>query len=101
MKKNISPLYLLSFIFLWTFVSLDAFGQKIVSDNHNHSEKHSSSTAMNAPNDSRGRVARGEHVGGIQVTLCDGAVRFISDNIDLGTYRALSTRRGKEVVGEF
>ena len=49
MKKNISPLYLLSFIFLWTFVSLDAFGQKIVSDNHNHSEKHSSSTAMNAP----------------------------------------------------
>jgi len=57
--------------------------------------------APNAPIGVRGRCARSEHVGGLQVTMADGAVRFISDNIDLGTYQALSTRRGKEVIGEF
>ena len=41
------------------------------------------------------------HVGGAQYTLADGSVRFISENIDLGVYRALGTRAGGEVVGEF
>ena len=41
------------------------------------------------------------HVGGAQYTLTDGSVRFISENIDLGVYRALGTRGGGEVVGEF
>ncbi len=42
-----------------------------------------------------------QHVGGAQFTLCDGSVRFISQNIDLGTYRNLATIQGGEVVGEF
>ena len=41
------------------------------------------------------------HVGGAQYTLADGSVRFISENIDLGVYRALGTRAGGEIVGEF
>ncbi len=41
------------------------------------------------------------HIGGAQYTLADGSVRFISENIDLGVYRALGTRGGGEVVGEF
>lgn len=68
---------------------------------HNSTGFASTNRAPNVFTNSHGRVARGEHVGGIQVTLCDGSVRFISDNIDIGTYRALSTRRGKEVIGEF
>lgn len=57
------------------------------------------------------------HTGGVQVVLCDGSVRFISENIDTGNlsvavntvngpspygvWGALGTRMGGEVVGEF
>jgi prepilin-type N-terminal cleavage/methylation domain-containing protein len=41
------------------------------------------------------------HEGGVFVTLCDGAVRFVSENIDLRLWRALGSRDGGEVVGEF
>ena len=41
------------------------------------------------------------HVGGCHALLMDGAVRFISDNIDAGTQRSLGTRNGGEVIGEF
>jgi prepilin-type N-terminal cleavage/methylation domain-containing protein/prepilin-type processing-associated H-X9-DG protein len=56
------------------------------------------------------------HAGGLQVLMCDGAVRFISDNISSGTWvktgdiwanssepgvwQALGTRNGHEVIGE-
>jgi hypothetical protein len=41
------------------------------------------------------------HTGGAQCALGDGAVRFLSENIDQGVYQALSTRAGGEVVGGF
>jgi prepilin-type N-terminal cleavage/methylation domain-containing protein len=41
------------------------------------------------------------HVGGCQFSLSDGSARFISENIDVNLFRALITRRGNEVVGEF
>lgn len=41
------------------------------------------------------------HVGGVQLLLCDGSARFVSDNIDLGTWRAVGTRDRGEVIGEF
>ncbi|MGE3780733.1 MAG: DUF1559 domain-containing protein, partial [Pirellulaceae bacterium] len=41
------------------------------------------------------------HAGGVQVGLCDGSVRFVSDTIHHGTWRALSTRQGGEVLGEY
>ena len=41
------------------------------------------------------------HVGGAHFLLGDGAVRFISSNISLVTYRGLSTIAGGEVIGEF
>jgi hypothetical protein len=31
----------------------------------------------------------------------DGSARFVSENIDRNTWRALGTRSGNEVVGEF
>jgi prepilin-type N-terminal cleavage/methylation domain-containing protein len=46
-------------------------------------------------------AARSNHKGGVQVVLCDGSSRFISENIDLNTWRSLGTARGQEVLGEF
>jgi prepilin-type N-terminal cleavage/methylation domain-containing protein/prepilin-type processing-associated H-X9-DG protein len=45
--------------------------------------------------------SRSRHTGGVQVTMCDGAVRFISNNIDLATWRALSSMQGGEIISEF
>lgn len=45
--------------------------------------------------------ANSMHIGGVQVLLCDGGVRFVSSNINLGTWRAIGTRNGGEVAGEF
>ena len=45
--------------------------------------------------------ARSEHVGGVHVLLSDGSVRFMSENMDLGTWRAIGTRSGAEVIGEY
>lgn len=44
---------------------------------------------------------RSRHTQGIQSLLGDGSVRFVSDSIDLGTWRSLGTRGGGEVIGEF
>ena len=41
------------------------------------------------------------HVGGAFFTLADGSVRFLNQNIDINLYRALGSRAGGEVVGEF
>ncbi len=46
-------------------------------------------------------ASRSRHVGGVQVLLSDGAVRFISNNINLGIWRALGTIQGGEILGEF
>lgn len=44
---------------------------------------------------------RSLHVGGVHSALGDGSVRFIGDSIDLGIWRALGTRNGGEVIGDF
>ena len=41
------------------------------------------------------------HVGGAHALLCDGSVRFISQNMSLFTLQALATRAGGESVGDF
>jgi prepilin-type N-terminal cleavage/methylation domain-containing protein len=38
------------------------------------------------------------HTGGLQFAFIDGSVHFVTDSIALGTYRALATIRGGEVV---
>lgn len=56
-----------------------------------------------APNSERTTPWRpnSHHTGGMHLALADGAVRFISDSIDLQTLQALATRLGGEVVGEY
>jgi prepilin-type N-terminal cleavage/methylation domain-containing protein len=46
-------------------------------------------------------AARSRHVGGVHVLLCDGSTRFVGDTVNLVTWRALGSKRGGEVFGEF
>ena len=46
-------------------------------------------------------TSRSHHTGIVNSLLMDGAVRSISENIDINVWRALGTRAGGEVVGEF
>jgi hypothetical protein len=41
------------------------------------------------------------HPGGCMMSLADGSTRFITDSIDLNTWRALASRAGGEVPGEY
>ena len=42
--------------------------------------------------------ARSYHVGGVHVSFCDGAVKFLSENISGDVWSALGTPQGREVV---
>ena len=41
--------------------------------------------------------ARSLHVGGVNVALCDGSLRFVRESISMPVWRALSTAQGGEV----
>ena len=43
-------------------------------------------------------AARSKHTGGVNAALCDGSVRFFRSEINIATWRALSTSIGGEVV---
>jgi prepilin-type N-terminal cleavage/methylation domain-containing protein/prepilin-type processing-associated H-X9-DG protein len=46
-------------------------------------------------------TARSPFAGGVNVALADGSVRLVRDSIPLATWRALATRAGGEVVGDY
>lgn len=47
-------------------------------------------------------TATSRHVGGAHMGMCDGAVKFIGENIDQGLYQALGSRAGGEdISGDF
>jgi len=41
------------------------------------------------------------HIGGAHVTMCDGGVRFLSENMSILTLQAISTRGYSDLPGEF
>jgi prepilin-type N-terminal cleavage/methylation domain-containing protein/prepilin-type processing-associated H-X9-DG protein len=43
-------------------------------------------------------AARSRHRGGVNVLMCDRAVRFVPDTVDLIIWQAMATRYGEEVV---
>ena len=45
--------------------------------------------------------ASSRHEGGINFLLADGSARFVNESLDLQVWRALGTRHGQEVIGEF
>jgi prepilin-type N-terminal cleavage/methylation domain-containing protein/prepilin-type processing-associated H-X9-DG protein len=47
------------------------------------------------------KAARSRHPGGVNSLLCDGSVRFVSDSIDLDTWRALASRNGGEAPDKY
>jgi prepilin-type N-terminal cleavage/methylation domain-containing protein/prepilin-type processing-associated H-X9-DG protein len=47
------------------------------------------------------QYARSFHTGGVNFTLADGSVRFISDTVNAGVYLTLGSRSGGEVTGNY
>jgi prepilin-type N-terminal cleavage/methylation domain-containing protein len=45
--------------------------------------------------------ARSKHPGGVNHSLADGSVRFISGDVNLQTYQALGSREGGEAIGTY
>jgi prepilin-type N-terminal cleavage/methylation domain-containing protein/prepilin-type processing-associated H-X9-DG protein len=43
-------------------------------------------------------AARSKHPGGVNAAFADGSVRFVTNNVDLVTWRALGTKAGGETV---
>ena len=59
-------------------------------------------TETNDPINGYAEEAAGSyHKGGAQFAFGDGSVHFLSENMDMTTYRALSTRDRGETVGEY
>ncbi|MEZ6128291.1 MAG: DUF1559 domain-containing protein [Planctomycetaceae bacterium] len=72
---------------------LNTFNKKINSDNEKNGR---------GDNDTRGSSFCSTHTGGAQCVMADGAVRFVSENIDLqNVQKAIGTSSGGETVGEF
>jgi prepilin-type processing-associated H-X9-DG protein len=46
-------------------------------------------------------AARSRHPGGVGATMCDGSVRFVSNNIALDLWRSMGSAAGKEAMAEF
>jgi prepilin-type N-terminal cleavage/methylation domain-containing protein len=46
-------------------------------------------------------AARSRHPTGVHASLCDGATRFVTNNIALPTWRALGTASAGDTIGEF
>jgi hypothetical protein len=43
-------------------------------------------------------TSRSRHGGGVLVSMMDGSVHWVEDTIDLGVWRATSTRNGGEIM---
>lgn len=46
-------------------------------------------------------TARSRHPNGVNVALCDGGIRFVSNNVALGAWQAVSTMNGGEALGDW
>ncbi|MGL4553071.1 MAG: H-X9-DG-CTERM domain-containing protein, partial [Gemmataceae bacterium] len=46
-------------------------------------------------------TSRSHHPGGVNAVLMDGSVRFVRDAVGPSVWRALATRAGGEVIGDY
>lgn len=64
-------------------------------------ESVSYSPCINFPGSDYHQSARSHHTGGVHALFCDGSARFITENINLATWRILGSRNDRQPVGEF
>lgn len=55
----------------------------------------------NGGDDTRCSSFSSTHTGGAHALLCDGAVRFINENVGFTVYQAIATRSGGETLADF
>ena len=67
----------------------------------NYDVDYVAATESNTGNTYAAVTSRSYHSGAVNACLMDGSVRTVSGNINFLTWRALSTRQGNEVNGEF
>ncbi|WP_254510385.1 DUF1559 domain-containing protein [Anatilimnocola floriformis] len=58
-------------------------------------------TSVTTTSGSQALYARSYHPAGVSVGLLDGSVRFMTNNVNAVTYKALATRNGGEPTGDF
>jgi prepilin-type N-terminal cleavage/methylation domain-containing protein len=56
---------------------------------------------LNTANNYGLKTARSLHTDGVNLLLCDGSVHFVNNGVALNTWRALGTRAGGEVLGDY
>jgi prepilin-type N-terminal cleavage/methylation domain-containing protein/prepilin-type processing-associated H-X9-DG protein len=45
--------------------------------------------------------ARSRHVGGVNIALCDGSVRFVVNSVSMSVWQALGTASGNDIVADY
>jgi prepilin-type processing-associated H-X9-DG protein len=71
----------------------------IMSPNHLSCQFPTDGGAGRPPKEVRSMIAASSnHAGGVNMGFLDGSVRFIKDSINLGTYAAIGTKAGGEVI---
>lgn len=58
-------------------------------------------TAFHKMNSANQHAFSSTHVGGCFMLTCDGAAKFVSEEIDKAVWQGLGTHRGDELIGEF
>jgi len=64
----------------------------------NYTNNKSNPPCIQGPSNMVMTAARSRHPGGVNVTFCDGSVRFIKNSVNPLTYQALSSSQGGEVI---
>ena len=84
-------------------LTIDVFNWKLLAIDVETQNFCNNQPAMGMPcvSGTTGVAARSKHVGGVQVLMGDGAVRFVSNNINLPTWQGLSTMQGSETLGAY
>jgi prepilin-type processing-associated H-X9-DG protein len=47
------------------------------------------------------KAVRSRHPSGVNASMCDGSVRFVSNNVALATWQALGSMNGGDQIGDF
>ena len=87
-----------------TLTVVEACGQQIIWTEPRDVDPSADPVAINAKGSSLGKssgIASSFHLGGTQVLLADGSVRFVSQNIDTNVLNALLTAAGGESLPEW